>query len=196
MGGKAEYEEGKLELEDLVKQRDKQLELRESFAGGKGTVTTGRLRASEALTNSLDAAITQKEAALSQQRRRLVAIGMPIYLILGGAFAVLLASNVLQALLIGFGWTAAADRLGLNKELAARSAKRDEAIGELSEKAKMAEQADADRLAADARAEKLAQGSQVLADALREEAAKRKKAEAELGTAEARSQGPDGQGEG
>jgi hypothetical protein len=182
MGGKAEYEEGKVELEELVKQRNAQLELREGYAAGKGKATDAQLRAAETLTGSLDTAISQKESSLTQERRRLVAIGMPIYLVLGGAFAVLFAANILQALLIGFGWTAIADRLGLNKELAVRSAKRDETIAKLSDKAKEGDQAKVDLAATEARADKLAQASQALADAVRDESVSRKKAEAELTT--------------
>jgi hypothetical protein len=191
MGGKGEYEVGKLELDELVEERDAQLALRKDYAGGKGKTTEQQLRASEALTGSLDTAIAQRESALTQQRRRLVAIGMPIYLILGGAFAVLFASNLLQAILIGFGWTAVADRLGLNKELEARGAKRDEVIAELKEKAKTAGQAELDRAEAAARAKTLAEGSDALAKAVREEVASRKKAESEPAVTAVPPEGPD-----
>jgi hypothetical protein len=63
----------------------------------------------------LTAIIDQKESEAKDLRRRIFLMGLPAYLILGGAFAVLFASNALQALLIGFGWTAVADRIGLNR---------------------------------------------------------------------------------
>jgi hypothetical protein len=54
-------------------------------------------------------------------------------------FAVLFASNALQAILVGFGWTAVADRIGLKRELDEKSRQREEQINKLTERAEAAE---------------------------------------------------------
>lgn len=53
---------------------------------------------------------------MSSERRRLIATAVPLYLLLGGFFASALATTVLQALFVGFGWTAIAVRAGLKRD--------------------------------------------------------------------------------
>ena len=54
-------------------------------------------------------------------------------------FAVLFATNALQAILVGFGWTAVADRIGLRSELDEKSRQREDEINKLTDKAQAAE---------------------------------------------------------
>jgi hypothetical protein len=183
MGGKADYLARKAELDELVELRTAQFVLRRAYIRGEGTTTPEREAASAALTDDLEVAIQQKQQELTRERNRLLALGMPMYVILGGAFAVLFAANALQALLIGFGWTAVAERLGLRRELEQRDAKRKDAIEELSGDAKHAvDEAEKARLAADARAETNAQLALGFSEALREEAEARRRAVRQLET--------------
>lgn len=186
MGGKAEYDEGKLELEDLRRQHSAQVAVRERFVRGEAKVSDEQVAAASALTEDLEVAIARVERKLGRERWRLVSIGMPIYLVLGGAFAVLFASNALQAFFIGFGWTALADRFGLNKELAVKTAKREEAIASLRKDAQAGLQAQAEKAAAEARARKLSRSAEKLALALREETNARAAKESELADARKR----------
>jgi hypothetical protein len=134
MGGKAEYEELKLELADLTQRRDKQLQIRERFSRGDGpAITDEQLAAADKLTGDLSIAIGQKETELRNRKRSLQALGLPLYVLLGGGFAVLFATTELQAILIGFGWTALADRIGLGKELNAKTSTREQEVQKLRE---------------------------------------------------------------
>jgi hypothetical protein len=135
MGGKAEYEAIGLELEDLVNRRDKQLAPRERFTRDSHPMDTEQRDEAAKLTQDLNGIIQSKEKAAQKVKRELVAMGFPLYVLLGGAFAVLLASNAPQALLIGFGWTAVVDRFGLKRELGEKSRKRDSASVKLVEEA-------------------------------------------------------------
>ncbi|MGI8519013.1 MAG: hypothetical protein ACR2MC_00130 [Actinomycetota bacterium] len=134
MGGKAEYESLRLELEDFKERRDKTLRAREKFARGEADDTPeDQLRAQDELSADYNATITRLESQLARERWRLYLIGFPVYLVLGAAFAVLFASNTLQAILVGFGWTALADRIGLKRELEVKREKKDRQIQELEE---------------------------------------------------------------
>lgn len=135
MGGKAEYEAIGLELEDLVNRRDKQLAPRERFTRDGHPMSPEERNEAAKLTNDLNGIIEGKEKAARKVKRELVAVGFPLYVLLGGAFAVLLAANAPQALLIGFGWTAVVDRFGLKRELGEKSRKRDNASVKLVDEA-------------------------------------------------------------
>ena len=139
MGGKAEYEATRLEIEDLAKRRDKQITLREQHTRGDAGIPAERLAEADKLTDDLGEMIEAKEARAAKLRRELIAIGFPLYVVLGGVFAVLFASNALQAILVGFGWTAVADRIGLKRELDEKSRQREEEINKLTERAEAAE---------------------------------------------------------
>jgi hypothetical protein len=139
MGGKAEYEATRLEIEDLTKRRDKQISLREQHARGDAAISMERLAEADKLTDDLGTMIEAKEARAAKLRRELIAVGFPLYVVLGGVFAVLFASNALQAILVGFGWTAVADRIGLKRELDEKSRQREEEINKLTERAESAE---------------------------------------------------------
>jgi chaperonin cofactor prefoldin len=135
MGGKAEYDALKIEIDDLATRRDKQLTAREQFTSGGSSPPDEQIEEANKLTSDLSEIITKKEAAATQLRRSLFLMGFPLYVVLGGAFAVLFATNALQAILIGFGWTAIADRIGLKRELQAKTERRDEAIDTLAKEA-------------------------------------------------------------
>lgn len=140
MGGKADYEELRLEIDELARRRDQQLEPREDYVRGSSSMSAEERVEATKLTEDLNRIIERKERAASALRHSLAIIGFPLYVVLGGSFAVLFAGDALQALLIGFGWTAVADRFGLKRELDEKSRKRDEASGKLVDAAKEAEE--------------------------------------------------------
>ncbi|HYV02523.1 MAG TPA: hypothetical protein VEM93_09375, partial [Actinomycetota bacterium] len=98
-------------------------------------VTTERLEAAEQLSKDFETTITRMEASIAKDRWRLFRLGFPVYILLGGFFATAFATNLLQAILIGFGWTAVADRIGLNRELDARKAIKDDKVDTLEKQA-------------------------------------------------------------
>lgn len=117
MGGKAEWEAVRLELKALEKRREALLEPRERFArSGVDFPAEQRQEASD-LTKTLDGMIKEKEAEKKELFRHLLRWGIPLYVLIAGALAALFANNFMQALLVGFAWTAFVDRLGLNREL-------------------------------------------------------------------------------
>ena len=63
---------------------------------------------------------------VAADRRRQFALAAAIYTILGAFFASMLARDVLQALVIGAGWTSYLGALGLRKDYAERKAVKDE----------------------------------------------------------------------
>ncbi len=135
MGGKAEYELMKTELDDLKKRRGRTLVERERFAKGEVELTAERLAAEDSLTEDLDRTIDRLEAQVNRERWRLFLIGFPIYIVLGGFFAAAFALNFLQAVLIGFGWTAVADRIGLQKEIDVKRQLREDQVAKLESQA-------------------------------------------------------------
>lgn len=135
MGGKAEYEALLIEVEDLSKRRDAQIALREAQTRDEMTLSAEQLAEADRLTKELGNIIEAKEKNAARLRGEILRVGFPLYVCLGGIFAVLFATNALQALLIGFGWTALADRIGLKRELDEKTRKRDEQISKLSHEA-------------------------------------------------------------
>lgn len=136
MGGRAAYEELKVEIGALADRRDRQLVPREHYAKDDEEELTDKQREESArITEQLTAIIDQKEGEAKALRRHLFLMGFPTYLLLGGAFAVLFASNALQALLIGFGWTAVADRIGLNRTDNVKAKARDAATSTMVDEA-------------------------------------------------------------
>ena len=99
----------------------------------RGAVELGQpppLQAQE-LVERYDAIVARSTAQVRTERWRAQLLGMPLFAILGGAFAVLFASNLLQALLIGFGWTVVAKQAGLSRTQAQRREKKNEQISQL-----------------------------------------------------------------
>ena len=130
MGGKTEYDLTRNELEDQKKRRDlalvdreklgKALSERDKIPPDEVAIVDIRLRASEGLLEGFDRQIGRLEQEAIRERWRLFLLGFPMYILLGGFFAAAFALNAVQAVLIGFGWTAVADRIGLQKELAVK----------------------------------------------------------------------------
>jgi hypothetical protein len=121
MGGKAEYELMRHELSDLKKRKDRALTELERYAKGESALSAERREAEQHLSDDLEADIERLEHKITRERWRLLGLGIPMYLLLGGFFASALAVNPIQAMAIGFGWTAIADRFGLQKELQEKS---------------------------------------------------------------------------
>jgi hypothetical protein len=142
MGGKAAADELRIEIQQLVERRDAQLRLRESYASGDTNVPEERLNQAVKLVADLTEVISSKEGQMTQRRRSAQRLGLPIYLLLGGAFAVLFAANALQAILVGFGWTAIADRVGLKREIDRRSQARGQEAEQLLVRARGKQEAD------------------------------------------------------
>jgi hypothetical protein len=144
MGGKTRYETLRIEIEDLEERRQELIRLREDFIGGAGEPLSDDQRAEASrLSDEIRAEIATKNSDADALYRRILAQGFALYALLGGAFAVLFAETLMQALLIGFGWTAIADRLGLKREEATKTGVRDREIRKLEKSAE--EGADAKR---------------------------------------------------
>lgn len=162
MGGKAEYDDLQFEIAALTKRREKQLVSRESFVRGDGDVGREQRQEAANLTQDLGQVIQVKEEEARRKHRQALTLGIPIYIVVGGALAVLLATNALQALLIGFAWTSIADRLGLKREQAERKAIKDPEAEKLEKDAKAGANANAALRDKDA---EIAELAKALADA-------------------------------
>ena len=82
------------------------------------------IAAVEVATNNLRDDVTA-------DRRRQFALAAAIYTVLGAFFAAMLARDVLQALVIGAGWTSYLGALGLKKDYAERKSFKDEVTARL-----------------------------------------------------------------
>jgi hypothetical protein len=131
MGGKVDYELRKTELDAEKARRDSNLSLLDEYTKGKTELSAERVEAGHQLSEHRDGIVARMEADLSRERWRLIAVGFPLYVLLGGFFATAFATNRLQALLIGFGWTAIADRFGLTKENEQRKTEKDTRVAAL-----------------------------------------------------------------
>lgn len=152
MGGKVEYELLKEELKDFKRRRERALTEREKYARGESEPPKERMNFENELADDYDLIIERLERQISQERWRLFGLGFPIYIFLGGFFATAFATNLLQAILIGFGWTAVADRIGLQKEIAVRKEFKDAEISELEkESTEQAGKAEKERRALEAK---------------------------------------------
>lgn len=183
MGGKAEYDAGQLELEKLRPKHIDAMAIRDRFSRGDPGVTKEQADVAASAAQDYEVSIARVERKVVRERWKLLGMGMPIYLILGGAFAVLFASNALQAFLIGFGWTGVADRLGLKRELEAKQEQRAEDVAMLRQEASAADEAKQARAAAEAKAQRL---KETLGTALGEEASARQALERQLAEANQR----------
>ena len=141
MGGKGKYEALLLEIEILEGRRNEQIASREKYVRSGTDPGPERRQEAGKLTQDLSQAIESKKAEAKQAYRQVLWLGIPIYVVVGGALAVLLATNALQALLIGFAWTSIADRLGLKREQGEKQAAKIENVEELTQRAKDGEQA-------------------------------------------------------
>jgi hypothetical protein len=81
----------------------------------------GQIKAIEDVTNNL------RDDVIADRTRQFKLAGL-LYAVLGAFFATLLAENLLQALVIGAGWTAYLGALGLKRDYAERKNTKDEII--------------------------------------------------------------------
>jgi hypothetical protein len=77
---------------------------------------------------ALAAELRAREANYHRLRRQAFALGGILYPLLGGFFAAAAAFTLLQAVLIGFGWTSFASAIGLKRSDAASSAIKQEEV--------------------------------------------------------------------
>ncbi|MEJ2210069.1 MAG: hypothetical protein P8129_13660 [Anaerolineae bacterium] len=137
MGGQAEYERLRVTLAHYVERREEIIEMRNNLVLGEEDQALS-LEALSTLSRDLQEMTELLERRLRSERWRLFAIGFPIYLVLGGLFAAAFASNLLEAIVIGFGWTLIADRLGLERKNAQLQEIRAQEINELKNEAQEA----------------------------------------------------------
>jgi hypothetical protein len=111
------------------RRRDRKLDAVEKTpSGAEGTKQKWLYERSAAQVTALDARIDRERGALLK-------VGVPLYLFLGGFFAAMFATNLIQAALIGFGWTAVVERFGLKREQETRKDSRDDLIDTLQTEA-------------------------------------------------------------
>lgn len=115
IGGGVMLRELEFERKDLKSRRDEVMKQREVLAS-RARSSPDELSALASLTTSFDHQITELTAAIDRERRRALRVGPPLYVALGGFFAMALASNALQALATGLGWTAVLSARGLRKD--------------------------------------------------------------------------------
>jgi flagellum-specific peptidoglycan hydrolase FlgJ len=141
MGGKADWEALGLKIEELEKRREKLLESRERYVRSEVEIGSKQRTEANSIIQTLDGMIATKEAQRKARYRELTLLGIPLYFVIGAVFAVLLASNAMQALLIGFAWTAFIDRFGLRGEEKEKKQLRAEDSEKLAKEAKDGQQA-------------------------------------------------------
>ena len=78
--------------------------------------------------SAVEAAVNNLRDDLTSERWRQFAIAAVLYATLGAFFSCLLARDILQALVIGAGWTGFIGSLGLKADYAARKAAKDEVL--------------------------------------------------------------------
>ncbi len=130
MGGQVEYERIRLALERYVERREEMLKLRNDAVQGRAEREYDLVALNE-LSDDLHEMAELLEKRLRSERWRLFALGFPIYLVLGGFFAAGLATNFMEAIIIGFGWTLIADRLGMERQNAQLQVIREKRVNEL-----------------------------------------------------------------
>jgi len=114
--GSARIEAGMKRVEEREKILDELIRSEES--------DSEKIEAIEIATNNL-------RDDLSADRQRQFTLAALLYAVLGAFFAALLARDLLQALVIGAGWTAYLGVLGLKKDYSERKSVKDEAIQKL-----------------------------------------------------------------
>jgi len=77
---------------------------------------------------------------LNAERRHQFTLAASIYIILGAFFASMLALNMLQAILVGFGWTGVIGSLGLKSDYQYRKSVKDDELGRLHDEVEEWEQ--------------------------------------------------------
>lgn len=88
---------------------------------------------------AVENAVNNLRDDLRAERWRQFAIAAVFYAVLGAAISTLLATDILQALVIGAGWTSFLGALGLKRDYAERKELKDTALEATAERAKKAE---------------------------------------------------------
>ncbi|HEX2295462.1 MAG TPA: hypothetical protein VHN37_09155 [Actinomycetota bacterium] len=148
VGGTAEYGEVAVSVAERQERLDQLRKKREEFAfGGDGEVSSDQV---EELNRLYEHELNEQQKErdwMRGEKRRNYLTAVPMYVLLGSAFAVLFATNPLQGVLIGFGWTAIADRAGMKRQAAEKEKHLDKNLERIekvaSEKVQKAEQAKA-----------------------------------------------------
>ncbi len=154
MGGRADYVKDDFELrqhkkmrQDILLARIEQAErIRTREVSGEKQLQTVELQQQERLRldvadklgDDLNEIVEFLERRVDRNRWRLFLLGFPMYILLGGFFAAALALNMMQALLIGFSWTAIVERFGLARQQEEVKRIRAQEIAELEQRAEEA----------------------------------------------------------
>ena len=135
MGSKAQLDILDAEVTSLKDRLDKVLKLREKGIESGSRFSETRTAALNSLSDDFESMINARVKERSAEKRYALTVGLPLYALLGGAFATAFASTIPIAIFIGFAWTAVADRIGLRRETTVREEARSETAAELGEKA-------------------------------------------------------------
>lgn len=114
MGGRTRVNDLEADLRELERQRKGVVDRRQELLGA-GSVDKDRLDGLDSLTKAYDEQVRVRQAEIAQARRMRLAAGIPLYVILGGVVASAFATNLLQAVIIGFGWTGVVQSIGLRQ---------------------------------------------------------------------------------
>jgi hypothetical protein len=86
--------------------------------------------------SELKTIVNDFDSRLDKERRRQFSLAATLYAVIGAFFAAFLAHDVLQALIIGAGWTGYLGALGLKSDAAERGARKNDKIDDLLNKLK------------------------------------------------------------
>jgi hypothetical protein len=89
---------------------------------------------------AVESTINNLRDDLWAERWRQFGIATVLYAVLGAFFSAMLAKDLLQALVIGAGWTGLLGTLGLKKDYAERKAPKDATLEKILDRAKRAEE--------------------------------------------------------
>lgn len=116
MGGGAEYTARRSDLRAL---HDRMVEVEEGLeeVAEKPDLTDVQMRARGELLVHLGDRFETESRELEHLRRRSTLTGSVLYVVLGGFVAAAIASSNALAVILGAGWTVAASRIGIGKEI-------------------------------------------------------------------------------
>lgn len=147
MGGKAALSLKQSELENQQKRQHEAQDALTECARKPGSCTEANIQLWTSLVDHSTSEAARIEQLIDRARRQLFLTGVPLYIVLGGFFATAAATTIVQALLIGFGWTAVAERIGFKREVDARKDEREKQL-EVAEQELQAQKAYSERVRA------------------------------------------------
>jgi hypothetical protein len=157
IGGSARINALEAEREELERERQEVLERRRELLDNEAQVDKDRAEGLDAVTKSYDQQVEERVKEVTRARRSQTLVGIPLYVILGGVVASAFATSLLQALVIGFGWTGVVQAVGLRGRsdvVKEESAKELEGVKD-TYKAQLDQQRRLDRAENDAKLEEL-----------------------------------------